>query len=181
VDLDDLIVVDLHSEDSLKDLIKRHKLKVHTLSAIPVLAKHLKENGYDEAFSLSPDIGAVERVKLAQPVLNGGFGYFEKKRDRATGAIEMYVKDLYIEGKNAVVFDDIISSGGTMARAIKNLKDQGAASVAAACTHALFMPGAIEKLESAGTNHVLTTDTVETEYEKVSVSGIISDYLKNQF
>ena len=178
VGVDDLIVVDLHSEVSLKNIEGNHNLKVHTLSAIPVLAQYLKENGYDGAFSLSPDLGAVERTRLAQPILNGGFGYFEKIRDRKTGDIEMRVKDLDVKGKNAVVFDDIISSGGTMALAVKSLKVQGADTVAAACTHALFMPGAIEKLEDAGSDLILATDTVDTKYETVSVAGMIADYLK---
>ena len=178
VGVDDLIVVDLHSEVSLKNIEGNHNLKVHTLSAIPVLAQYLKENGYDGAFSLSPDLGAVERARLAQPILNGGFGYFEKIRDRKTGDIEMRVKDLDVKGKNAVVFDDIISSGGTMAMAVKSLKEQGADIVAAACTHALFMPGAIEKLEDAGSDLILATDTVDTKYETVSVAGMIADYLK---
>lgn len=179
VGVDDLIVVDLHSETSLQNIEGNNKLEVHTLSAIPVLARYLKENGYDGAFSLSPDLGAVERAKQAQLTLNGGFGYFEKTRDRKTGDIEMHVKGLDVKGNNAVVFDDIISSGGTMALAVKSLKGQGAVSVAAVCTHALFMPGAIEKLEDAGSDLILTTDTVETTYKTVSVTGIIADYLKN--
>jgi len=179
VGVDDLIVVDLHSEASLKKIEGNHNLKVHTLSAIPVLAQYLKENGYDGAFSLSPDLGAIERARQAQPILNGGFGYFEKTRDRKTGEIEMRVKDLDVKGKNAVVFDDIISSGGTMALAVKSLKEQGAGAVAAACTHPLFMLGAIEKLEDAGSDLILATDTVETNFKSVSVAGLIADYLKN--
>ena len=179
VGVDDLIVVDLHSETSLKKIEGNHNLKVHTLSAIPVLAQYLKENGYDGAFSLSPDLGAVERARQAQPILNGSFGYFEKTRDRNTGEIEMSVKDLDVKGRNAVVFDDIISSGGTMALAVKSLKEQGAVAVAAACTHPLFMPGAIEKLEDAGSDLILATDTIETNFKSVSVAGLIADYLKN--
>jgi phosphoribosylpyrophosphate synthetase len=62
---------------------------------------------------------------------------------------------------------------------VKSLKRQGAVSVAAVCTHALFMPGAIEKLEDAGSDLILVTDTVETKYETVSVAGLIADHLKN--
>ncbi len=176
--VDDLLVVDLHSEESLADIQPRHSIRVHTLSAIPVIARYLKEHGYDGAYSLSPDAGRKDIVEAASDILGGGFAFFEKTRDRHTGEPTMKVKDVDVKGKKAVVFDDIISSGGTMARAVKGLKDQGATRVAAACTHALFMPGAEERLKEAGADLVLATDTVETPYGVVSVADLIADHLK---
>lgn len=177
--VDDLLVVDLHSEESLKRIQPRHRIRVHTLSAIPVIARYLKEHGYDGAYSLSPDEGRKDIVSRASEVMGGGFGFFEKDRDLRTGETIMLVKDLEVKGRKAVVFDDIISSGGTMARAIKGLKAQGAVKVAAACTHALFMEGAEERLRDAGADLILATDTVDSEHSVVSVVGLLADRLRS--
>ena len=176
--IDDIVVVDLHSESVLKELQPSHQMKVHPLSAIAVIAQYLKENGYDGAYSLSPDLGRKDIVSSASSVLGGGFAFFEKIRDLYTGETTMKVKDIDIKGKNAVVFDDIISSGGTMAKAIKGLKDQGAVKVAAACTHPLLTPGAKEKLMDGGAEVIIGTDTIDSPYCQVTVAGMIADYLK---
>lgn len=181
VGINDLIVVDLHSEDVLKELQPSHSVKVHPLSAITVIAQYLKENGFDQAYSLSPDIGRKDIVSKASEVLGGGFAFFEKIRDLHTDEMTMKVKELDMNGKKGVVFDDIISSGGTMARAIKGLKEQGASKVAAACTHALFMSGAEQKLADAGADLIIVANTIETEYSKVSVAGLIADYINSVF
>jgi ribose-phosphate pyrophosphokinase len=176
--VDDLIVVDAHSASSLREMEAGHRVKVHNLSAVPLLAEYVKKHGYDGAYSLSPDVGAIHLAEAAGKVLRGRHGYFEKSRDRRTGEIEMKVKDLDVNGVNAVVFDDIISSGGTTARAIEGLKRQGATKVAAACVHALFMPGAEERIEAAGSDLIVSTDTVKSKHGKVTVAGLIADYVK---
>jgi len=176
--VDDLIVVDAHSASSLREMETEHRVKVHNLSAVPLLADYVKAHGYDAAYSLSPDVGAIHLAEAAGRVLGGRHGYFEKSRDRRTGEIEMKVKDLDVDGVDAVVFDDIISSGGTTARAIMGLKRQGAAKVAAACVHALFMPGAEERIEAAGSDLIVSTDTVKSKHGKVTVAGLIADYVK---
>jgi ribose-phosphate pyrophosphokinase len=176
--VDDLVVVDAHSASSLREMEAGHRVKVHNLSAVPLLADYVKNHGYDGAYSLSPDVGAIHLAEAAGKVLGGRHGYFEKSRDRRTGEIAMKVKDLDVDGVNAVVFDDIISSGGTTARAIEALKRQGAAKVAAACVHALFMPGAEERIEAAGSGLIVSTDTVKSKHGKVTVAGLIADYLK---
>ena len=175
--IDDLIVVDIHNKDNTLKLSEKYQMRVHCLDAIPALASYLKDNGYDGAFSISPDIGRKEVVQRTSKILGGGFGYFEKIRNRETGEIVMEIRDLEISGRNAVVFDDIISSGGTMSKAIRGLKDQGASKVAAACTHALLMEGAEVRLREAGADEIVASDTVQTDYSKVTVAGIIARHL----
>jgi ribose-phosphate pyrophosphokinase len=90
----------------------------------------------------------------------------------------MHLKELNIEGEKAIVFDDIISSGGTMAKAIKRIKDQGASKVAAACTHALFVNNAEKKIKEAGADLIIASDTIQTKYSKVTIAGIMADFLQ---
>jgi ribose-phosphate pyrophosphokinase len=175
---DELIVVDAHSEESLERLRGEKSLGIVNLSAMPLLAGHLKDLGFEGAYSLSPDKGAIHLADAAAGVLGGGSGFFEKKRDRKTGEIEMTVKDIDVGGKTAVVFDDIISSGGTTAAAVRGLKNQGAERVAAACTHGLFMGGAEERIRDAGADLIVSTDTVRTPLSLVTVAGLVADHLE---
>lgn len=178
VGVDDTIVIDIHSEEALAELQSKYTMKIHNLTALFVLAEYMKKQTYDGAYSLSPDIGRKKIVERVSEVLGGGFAFFEKVRDRYTGKTTMIVKDLDLKGKNVVIFDDIISSGGTMSRAIRGLKEQGAGKVAAVCTHALPVPGANEKLRNAGADDIVATDTVESLYDTVSIAGLVAEYLR---
>jgi len=178
VGVTDLVTVNIHNEASTRGVEEKHNLRFHNLSAVPLIAEYLKKEGFDGAYSLSPDKGAIYIAETASKVLGGGYNYFEKTRDRKTGEITMAVKDLNIQGRKAVVFDDMISSGGTMAKAVEALSKQGAARVAAACTHVLYMPGAEEKIRSAGADPIIATNTIETPFSRVTVAGLIADKLR---
>jgi len=176
--VNDTVLIDIHNEKAVDALRQRHEMRIHNLTAIFYLAEYMKENSYEGAYSLSPDLGRSELVEKVSEVMGGGFAFFMKVRDRYTGKTTMKVKNLDLDGKDVVIFDDIISSGGTMARAIQGLKDQGAGKVAAVCTHALPVPGANEKLKNAGADKIVATDTVESIYETVSVAKLVADFLK---
>jgi ribose-phosphate pyrophosphokinase len=175
--VDQLISVDVHEEKALGDFCSDAGIEFINLTAMRDLADFLRLNGFGGAYSLSPDEGAIDLAETAGNVLGGKFGFFTKQRDLRTGEIEMVVKDLDVEGKKAVVFDDIVSSGGTTARAVKGLKTQGAIQVAAACTHGLFMGNAENRIMSAGADILLTTDTVLSSLSLVSVSKLLSDFI----
>jgi len=175
--VNDVVLIDIHNEKAVDALMKKHEMRIHTLTAIYYLAEYMKENSYQGAYSLSPDLGRSELVEKVSQLMGGGFAFFMKVRDRYTGKTTMKAKNLDLDGKDVVIFDDIISSGGTMARAIQGLKDQGAGKVAAVCTHALPVPGANEKLKNAGADKIVATDTVESIYETVSVAKLVADFL----
>ena len=176
--VDQLIVIDVHEKEALEGFCGEAGVQVTNLSAMPDLAEYLKMNGFDGAFSLSPDVGAIDLAESAGVVLGGEVSFFTKERNLHNGEIEMAVKDINVQGKAAVVFDDIVSSGGTTARAVKGLRKQGASRVAAACTHGLFMDDAREKILDAGADMLIATDTVQKPMSLVSVSRLIADHLK---
>lgn len=174
----DLITVNIHNESSTRSVEAKHNMKFHNISAVPLLAEYLKGQGFDGAYSLSPDKGAIYIAEAASKVLGGGYNHFDKTRHRETGEITLAVKDLNVKGRKAVVFDDMISSGGTMAKAVEALIAQGAEKVAAACTHVLYMPGAEEKIRKAGADPIIATNTIETPFSRVSIAGLIADKLR---
>jgi ribose-phosphate pyrophosphokinase len=88
--------------------------------------------------------------------------------------VKITPKKLDAHGKNVAIIDDIISTGDTMANSIKELKKQGAKTILIACTHGLFIGGAKEKLLAADCDEIISTDTIETDFSKVSVAECIA-------
>lgn len=172
--------ISLHADNVITvDPHKGHVLKFFTVpayscSAVSTIARYLKDNNVD--FVLAPDKGAKERAKEAASFIGCEYDYLEKTRiDGST--VRVTPKKLDARGKQVAIIDDIISTGGTMANSIMELKKQGATTVLVACTHGLFIGGAKEKILSAGCDGIISTDSIETEFSKVSVAECLADTL----
>lgn len=170
---DRFITVNIHS----KEILKRFTIPTENLSAISMLAEHFKNRGLDGAFSLSPDKGAIGLAEEANQVLGGGCGWLSKERDRFTGEIQMEEKSFDVEDIDVIVFDDIISTGGTIAKALKILKNQGARKVYVACVHPLLIGEAEKKIIQSGAEEIVGTDSVPNSVRKVSLAPIIAEAL----
>jgi ribose-phosphate pyrophosphokinase len=171
--VDSFVTVNIHSENTLK----KFNVPTKNLSAITLLAEHFKSQGLDGAFSLSPDKGAVRLAEEADRVLCGGHGWLRKERDRYTGEIQVEEKSLNVKGRNVIVFDDIISTGGTTARAIEMLKSQGARKVYSACVHPLLIGEAITKIVDSGAEEIVGTDSLLNSVRTVSLAPLITEAL----
>ena len=151
---DRVITVDPHKEY----ILDFFSTSAYSCSAVPELAKYLKKKNID--MILAPDKGALERARI----------------DGTT--IEIKPKKLEAQNKNVAIIDDIISTGGTMAKSIQQLKKHGAKNVYVACTHGLFAGGAIKKLSSAGSKEIIATDTIQSKFSKVKIAPSISSLFK---
>jgi ribose-phosphate pyrophosphokinase len=167
---DSVITVDPHKEH----ILKFFTVPAYSCSAVSTIAMYLKEKNID--FILAPDKGAKERAKEVAALIQCEYDYLEKTRIDGT-TVKITPKQLDAHGKHVAIIDDIISTGSTMANSIKELKKQGARSVAVACTHGLFVGGAKEKLLSAGCDDIIATDTIENEFSKVSAAHCIAETL----
>ena len=167
---DCVITVDPHKEH----ILKFFTVPAYSCSAVSTIAQYLKEKNID--FVLAPDKGAKERAKEAATLIDCEYDYLEKTRIDGT-TVKITPKKLDARGKHVAIIDDIISTGGTMANSIKELKKQGAKTVSVACTHGLFIGGAKEKLLSADCDEIISTDTIETEFSKVSAADCIAETL----
>lgn len=170
-----LITVDPHSSKS----VSYFEGPVIRESAIPELAEYarkLKVKG--EIVVLSPDIGGVERAKNFARLVNAEFSYVEKERDRITGEVRVKPVDINVSNKTVFIVDDIISTGGTMAKASKVMLESGALNVYAFCTHPLLAPGALDRLLKAGISEVVATDTIPSPISKVTSANAIARGLK---
>lgn len=167
---DCVITVDPHKEH----ILNFFTVPAYSCSAVSTIAQYLKGKNID--FVLAPDKGAKERAREAASLINCEYDYLEKTRiDGQT--VKITPKKLDARGKHVAIIDDIISTGSTMAQSIKELKKQGAASVSVACTHGLYVGGAKEKLLAADCDEIISTDTIETEFSKVSAAECIADLL----
>lgn len=172
--IDALITVNIHAEDALK----KFPFPVKTLSAIPLIAKYFVEKGNEEAFALAPDKGAMYIAEQAQRVLGGGVGHLEKKRDPYTGNTTQTGQNLDVKGKTVIIFDDIISTGGTIVGAAKILHDLGAARIFTACVHPVLVGDAKKRILEAGVIEIVGTDSVPNQTSKVSLAPLIANALK---
>ena len=167
---DKVITVDPHKEHIL-DFFSTTAL---SCTAVPELAKYLKNKKIDMV--LAPDKGALERAKQASKIIDCDFDYMEKKRIDGN-TIEIKPKSLDAKNKNVAIIDDIISTGGTMAKSIKELKKYGAKKVFVSCTHDLFAGEAIKKLTYAGCDEIISTDTIVSKFSKVKIAPCIAKLL----
>lgn len=168
---DRVITVDPHKEH----ILDFFSTSAFSCSAVPELAKYLKKKNID--MILAPDKGALERAKNAAKIIGCEFDYMEKTRIDGT-TIEIKPKTLNAKNKNVTIIDDIISTGGTMAKSIEELKKHGAKDVFVACTHGLFAGDAVKKLNSAGCTEIISTDTIQNKFSKVKIAPCISSFFK---
>lgn len=163
---DGLVTVDPH-KDHILDFFPGDAVGT---SAIPELAAHFAAQGVD--LVLAPDAGARGRAAEAARLMDVGFDHLEKTRLSGEEVV-MRPKELPVEGKTIAIVDDIISTGGTMAKATGQLFDQGAKAVYCAATHGLFIGGAVEKLTNAGVAGIVATDTIPSSHAVVSAAPAV--------
>jgi ribose-phosphate pyrophosphokinase len=170
---DEFCTVDVHKEFSLGAF----KIRAKNLYASEVIIGYLRGLGLERPFILSPDKGALSIASRIGMALGVDFGNFEKTRDRITGAITVTGEKVDARGRDVVIVDDMISTGGTIANACKILREGGARRVIAVCSHPLLVSGAYERMKAAGIDEVLGTDTVESEVSRISVAPLIAKEL----
>jgi len=171
-----IVTVNYHNPQILMSL----RIRVDDLSAIGLLAEHFKKQGFDGAFSLSLGKKAQGIAAEANNILKGGYGYVETSRDQLTGKVTVKKKTLPVRNRDVIVFDDIISSGGTMIKAIGMVKEQGAKRVYAACVHPLLIGDAKDKIIESGAEGIVGTDCVPSPVSLVSVAPLIAKFLAKE-
>jgi len=170
---DAVVTIDPHKEH----ILDYFSIPAESISAIMPLSSYLQKKEID--LVLAPDAGAMNRAKQAASYLNCEVDYLEKKRiDSST--VQITPKNLDATNKTVAIIDDIIATGGTMARSIEELHRQGAKEIYITCTHGLFAGNAIEKLQNTRPTEIIATDTIDSEYSKVSTDQIISNKLQKK-
>jgi len=169
-----IVVVDIHSKTALNHF----KISKESVSAIPEIAKYFKKLKLKNALVVSPDMGGALRAKKFASLLNIDFIALKKSRDRKTGKVLIQSSKVDVRGKDLILVDDIISTGGSIAKAAQFLKRQKCKRVFVACTHGLFVKGAEKKIKKAGVSRIISTNTIPRNTSKVDISGVIVDSIR---
>jgi len=170
-----LITVDIHSAEGLS----LFSFPVYSVSAIPTLVEYTKnELDLSNPVVISPDFGSSSRTEAFAQLYGARFLQLSKKRDRVTGDVKLKEVKLEVEGKEVIIVDDIISTGGTMRAAAEVVQNQGAKAVLAVCVHGLFVGDALQRLHIVGVKTIVGTNTVPGQFSKVDVSDALVAHLK---
>jgi ribose-phosphate pyrophosphokinase len=167
------MTVDAHKADSLKGFT----IPAANIDASPIISEKLREMQLQEASVVAPDEGALNRARSLAGLLDGDAFYMRKSWDRLTGKISTADVDFDISGKNVIIFDDVISTGGTVVEGIKILRGHHPARIVVACVHALMGGDVLDKIFVAGAEEVITTDTLPTTLKAASVAPLIAEEL----
>jgi len=169
-----IIVVDIHSKTALNHF----KIPKENVSAIPDLAKYFKKMKLKNALVVSPDMGGALRAKKFAGLLNADFITLKKSRNRNTGKVRIQSSKVDVSGRDLILVDDIISTGGSVIKATQFLKRQKCKRVFVACTHGLFIGDAERKIKKAGASQIISTNTIPRGTSKVDVSGVIVESIR---
>jgi ribose-phosphate pyrophosphokinase len=171
-----LITVNIHSELVLSYF---ERIKALNVDAFPEIACYLASLDLRNPLVLSPDKKRYPDAQRVARVLNGEAAFLEKRRDLKTGEVTTEEKALAIEGRDVVIVDDIISTGGTIVNAARIISKDNPKRIIAACVHGLYVANALDKLVTAGVREVISTDTIESQTSKVTVAKTIASAVKH--
>lgn len=173
---DNVITVDphLHRIERLDQAIPARQAV--SLTAAGLLGKYV-QGRYENAVFIGPDEESEQWVQVVAGPGNAEFVVARKIRygDKSV-AIELPEYDF--SGKTAVLVDDVISSGHTMAETAKVLQQKGAARVVAICTHALLAPGAENLLEENGIDDLISTDSIPHSSNQISLALLLAEAVR---
>ena len=175
LEIDRMFVFDfhLHRIDNLTELFG---VEVVNLTAMGKLAKYSMRFG-DKLLVVAPDEEAVQWAKVFAEEINSDYIYFKKIRVDAENVI-ISSQPPDVEGKDVIIVDDMISTGGTVIQALRVLKQGGCNKVFAACTHAILAKDALKRMLEAGIEDMVASDTILSPTSHVTVSDLIADAIR---
>jgi ribose-phosphate pyrophosphokinase len=167
-----VITINLHK----KTILPYFEVPAIDLSLAHAMADSIIAVPCTSPLILGPDTGAAQ---LANDIASaGGWESDHLHKVRLSGnEVRMEPKIIPVEGRDVIIVDDIISTGGTLSMAASMLYQQGAQSVCTVCAHGILAAGAYTHLASSGIRRISSSDTIESACSRYSAAGIIADEL----
>jgi ribose-phosphate pyrophosphokinase len=151
------------------------------LYAAPVLIEHFVKLKLPNLVVVAPDIGSVKMARAYAKRLGAELALVDKRRPKADSVEVMNIIG-EVEGKNVVMFDDVVTTARTLCQAAAAIRKQGARDIYAGVTHGVFCPGAIERIEESPITEVVVTDTIQHspdtirgKIRELTVAGLLGE------
>ena len=147
------------------------------ITIAPAVGSYVGDLRLKNPLVLAPDEGAIGLASEVAAV--GGWDCDHLVKTRLSGEeVRIAPKTVDVAGRDVVIVDDIISTGGTLATAARMLRDQGAVSIHAACVHGVLTSGAYTRLLAAGVSSVVSSDTCESASSLISAANAIATAIR---
>ncbi|MFZ1860836.1 MAG: ribose-phosphate diphosphokinase, partial [Candidatus Competibacter sp.] len=182
VGVDRVLTVDLHA-DQIQGFFD---LPVDNIYATPMVLSDIRDQQLGDLMVVSPDVGGVVRARaLAKRLDDSELAIIDKRRPAPNQAQVMHVIG-DVEGQHCIVVDDMVDTAGTLCLAAKALKEWGAASVRAYCTHAVLSGSAVTNIRTSMLDELVITDTIPLRPEalacpnirQISVAGLLAETMR---
>ena len=155
VGIDRLLTMDLHS-DQIQGFFD---IPVDNIYSMPILLGDLWKSDYQNLVVVSPDVGGVVRARQMAKRLECDLAIIDKRRPKFNVAKVMNIIG-EVAGRTCVIMDDMVDTANTLCEAARALKEEGAESVLAYCTHAVLSGKAVERIENSALDKLVVTDTI---------------------
>jgi ribose-phosphate pyrophosphokinase len=165
---DRVLTVDLHAAQ----IQGFFDVPVDHLFAAPVIIEHVQRLNLPELTVISPDAGGVERARAYAKRLDAALAIVDKRRDQPNVA-EVHNVIGEVEGRTALIVDDIVDTAGTLTKVAEAIKEAGAREVVASCTHPVLSGHAIERIEKSPLSKLIVTDSLPLSPEKRACGKIV--------
>jgi len=180
---DRVITMDLHAGQ----LQGFFSVPVDHMTALSMIADYYKMKGLEDMVVVSPDAGGMKTAKRMADHLNCPVAVLSKLRPEHNVSRVMYVIG-EVEGKTAIIIDDIFDTAGTLVNGVQAIMNKGAKAVYAACSHPVLSDPAYERIAESPIKEVVVTDTIPlregVNRDKIvvlSTAGILADTIRNVF
>ena len=182
VDVDRVLTVDLHA-DQIQGFFD---MPVDNIYATPIMLQDIGDQQLMDLIVVSPDVGGVVRARaLAKRLNDAELAIIDKRRPGPNQAKVMHIIG-EVEDRHCIVVDDMVDTGGTLCQAATALKENGAASVRAYCTHAVLSGRAVETFKDSALDELVVSDTIPLRSDaaacniirQVSVAGLLAETMR---
>lgn len=168
VGVDRVLTIDLHAEQ----IQGFFDVPVDNAFGTPILLEDMQKRDFDNPVVVSPDIGGVVRARAVAKLMNDiDLAIIDKRRPKANEAQVMHIIG-EVEGRDCIIVDDMIDTGGTLAKAAEALKANGAKRVYAYATHAIFSGNAPNNLKESVIDEIVVTDSVPLSKDMQKVNKV---------
>ena len=162
-----VLTMDLHA-DQIQGFFD---IPVDNIYASPILLEDLRKKSYEDLLVVSPDVGGVVRARALAKQLGVDLAIIDKRRPKANVAEVMNIIG-EVDGRNCVIMDDMIDTGGTLCKAAQVLKERGAKQVFSYCTHPVLSGGAAARIADSALDEVVVTDTIPLREDAIKCGKI---------